>query len=111
MNKALKISLVTLGAASFVVLASAVYKRLNNGVGILTSRKKMGRYVGMSTSGLNQPKTKENIDDWVESFWLKSGESYTKEWYKAVWNTEHGKPQETFKVGTEEFYTKGGRKK
>lgn len=108
MKKALQISAYVVGGLSLVVLANQIRKNKNSGVGFLTSMRKMGRVVGMSKYGLNEPYTKENINDFLK-FWDGLGKDYRTEWYKAVWESENGNSTPTFKVGNKKFKTKGGR--
>lgn len=67
----------------------------------------MGKYVGKSDKGVGTPYTKENIKDFLES-WETFGDDYTKEWYKAVWKSENGKPTPYFFIGSKRHKTKGG---
>jgi hypothetical protein len=109
MNKTLKISLYVAGGISTILLANEVTKLVNSGVGFLTSDKQMGKFVGMSEFALNDPYTKEDIEDFL-TFWEGLGKGYKKGWYKAVWSSEKGKPQEFFfNDEGKKFRTKGGK--
>jgi len=108
MNKALKISIYVAGSVSTVLLANQLTKLLNSGKGFLTTDKQMGTYVGMSKFGRNKPYTKENIGEFLE-WWETVGKGYKIPWYKAVWKSEHGKPQEFFYNSEgKKFNTLGG---
>jgi|694.fasta_scaffold11311_24 hypothetical protein len=109
MNKALKISLYVAGGVSAVILANEVTKMVNSGKGFFTSDKQMAKFVGMSKFALNEPYTEEELPKFFE-FWEGLGKAYRLAWYKAVWNSEKGKPQIYF-YNTEgkRFLTKGGK--
>jgi hypothetical protein len=108
MNKALKISAYVLGGASIVVLSNQIVKYLNDGVGFLTTKRHMGKYVAKSNKGLNDPRdTKDEIKEWLDT-WKGYGDDYTKAWYKAVWKSEHGKDTPYFFVDNKRHKTKGG---
>jgi hypothetical protein len=109
MNKTLKISLYVAGGVSAVLLANQVYKRLNSGKGLFTTDKQMAKFVGMSKFALNDPYTKEEIEDFYK-FWDSLAKDYKLAWYKAVWSSENGKPQQYFYNSQGKKYnTKGGR--
>lgn len=108
MNKALKISIYVAGGASALVLAHHIYKRVNSGVGLFTTKEKMGKYVALSSKGVPDVYTQDNVNDFLKS-WLTYGDEYTKEWYKAVWKSENGKETPYFYVGSKRHVTKGGR--
>jgi len=109
MNKALKISLYVAGGISAVILANVVIKRLNSGKGFFTSDKQMAKLVGMSKFALNDPYTEEELPNFYK-FWDGLDKEYKIAWYKAVWKSENGKPQETFSIKSgKKFKTKGGR--
>jgi hypothetical protein len=105
MNKAVEISLYTASGITFVVLVNAVMKHLNNGIGFLTTDRHMAKYAMTKPSGNIEPTTKEQ---WAEHYawWKKKSKEYRREWYKAVWNSEHGKPTPTFKADGDTWKTK-----
>lgn len=107
MNQALKISAYVLGGATLVVVANQIYKRLNYGVGLLTTKEKMGKYVAQSSKGVPEVYTKDNMSSFLK-FWNSAGDGYTKAWYQAVWKSEHGNETPYFYVGTKRHLTKGG---
>ena len=108
MNKTLQISAYLLGGLSLVVLANQITKNRNSGKGFLTSTRRMAIRVGTSSAALNNPYTKENIDDFIE-FYKNLGKEYRTNWYKAVWETENGNDTPFFYVGNKKFKTKSGR--
>lgn len=109
MNKTLKISLYVSGGVVGVILLNALVKRMNNGIGFFTTDKKMGKFVGTSSEGMNVPYTKEEVDDFLET-WTSWGKGYRKAYYKAVWRSEHGKPTPYFYVDKVRHATKGGKR-
>jgi len=110
MKKEIQIAIYGIGALSLVALANQIVKNKNSGVGFFTSKKSMGKFVGMSNEALNVPYTKENIDNFLD-FWNDLDKEFAKEWYKAVWETEKGNPTPTFSIGGKTYNTKGGRAK
>jgi hypothetical protein len=110
MKKGIEIALYGVGAISLIALANQIVKNRKSGVGLFTTKKAMGKFVGMSSEGLNTPYTKDTIKDFLE-FWDGLGDNYAKEWYKAVWETEKGNPTPTFSVNGKTFFTKGGSAK
>lgn len=108
MDKALKISLYVAGGVATVLAANFVAKRLNSGIGFLTSKKYMGKYVAKSSEATDYPRdTKEEIKEWLE-YWMDYGDDYTKAWYRAVWKSEHGDETPYFYVDNKRHKTKGG---
>jgi len=107
MNKALEITIYVAGGVSAVILGNQIYKRMNSGIGLLTTKEKMGKYVGMSSKGVRDVYTKDTIDSFLNA-WKTYGDDYTKAWYMAVWDSEHGKETPYFYVGTKRHITKGG---
>lgn len=109
MNRTLKTSLYISGGVVGVILLNALVKQMNSGIGFFTTDKKMGKLVGMSSEGQNVPYTKDNIDDFLET-WISWGKNYRRAYYKAVWRSEKGKPTPYFYVDKVKHATKGGRR-
>lgn len=108
MNKTVKISIYVAGGVSAVIMAHEIYKRKNSGVGLFTTKEKMGKYVGMSSKGVRDVYTKDTIDSFLNT-WKTFGDDYTKAWYQAVWQSENGKDTPYFFVDGKRHITKGGR--
>lgn len=105
MNKALEISLYTASGITIVVLANAVMKHLNNGIGFLTTDRRMAKYAMTKPSGNEKATTKAEWDDHYK-WWKGKSKEYRREWYKAVWNSEHGKPTPTYMADGQKWQTK-----
>lgn len=101
-----------LGAGTAVIALELIVRKTNSGIGIFgPSRKAQGEYVMTSKYGRVKPVTREEYyKQEMDKFWLGLGNQYTKKYFQAVYNTEHGKPQLTFTVDGQTFNTKGGYK-
>jgi hypothetical protein len=111
MNKTLEYALYGIGGLSVLLIGNQIYKRKNGGIGLFTTDKKMGTYVGLSDKGLNKPYTKDTVDDFVAGFWKGLGKDYKKQWFKAVYKSEIGEDTPTFTLEGKTYWTKGGTRK
>jgi hypothetical protein len=108
MNTGVKIAIYTASGLVLTVLANEAVKHANNGVGFLTSERRMAKVVLTSPHGRSKPQetvTKEDVE-----WWKSLDKSYRRNWYKAVWRTGRGKVTPTFltKDG-KRFNTLGGK--
>ena len=105
MTKGTEIALYTASGLVAIVLTNQIVKYLNNGIGFMTTDKRMAKYAMTKPSGNVEPTTKEQWDGHY-SWWKGKSKEYRREWYKAVWRTEHGKPTPTYKADGQVWKTK-----
>lgn len=105
MKKGVEIALYTASGVVAVVLTNQIVKYLNNGIGFLTTDRRMAKYTMTKPSGNFEPTTKEQWPrhyDW----WKSKSKEFRREWYKAVWKSEHGKPTPTYMADGKKWVTK-----
>ena len=105
MKKGVEIALYTASGAVAIILTNQIVKYLNSGIGFLTTDRRMAKYAMTKPSGNVQPTTDAQ---WQEHYawWKNTSKEYRKEWYKAVWRSEHGKPTPTYKADGKTWKTK-----
>lgn len=106
-SKAATISAYVGGSIVSVILLNAIVKQLNSGIGFLTTNRKMARICLTSPIATEEPTTKE---EWQQHYawWNKQSKEFRRNWYKAVWQTQHGKYQEYFTADGKKYWREGG---